>query len=140
MYTEWASLTPTITSNVNGAQSHSVLTKFSGSSGVAVAVAVSFLNLHNLLLYHLKCYIIFSFISSAYSQSYQPINTIADHDGGITAMTKDAFNKYLASAKELYPSDAALWSQFEMNYLTINAGLDDIITKYKQAAIYVIAF
>ena len=44
MYTEWASLTPAITSNVNGAQSQSVLTKFSGNSGRDVAVAVSFDN------------------------------------------------------------------------------------------------
>lgn len=40
MYTEWASLAPTIASNINGAQSNSVLTKLSGAAGRDVAIAV----------------------------------------------------------------------------------------------------
>ena len=42
-----------------------------------------------------------------------------------------SFKKYLALAKELYPADQAVWSQFEMNYMTSNTGLDEIISKYK---------
>jgi len=42
-----------------------------------------------------------------------------------------SFKKYLAIAKEVYPADAAMWSQFEMNYMTSNTGLSDIIAKYK---------
>jgi hypothetical protein len=42
-----------------------------------------------------------------------------------------SFKKYLALAKELYPNDAAIWNQFEMNYMGANASLTDIITKYK---------
>ena len=44
----------------------------------------------------------------------------------------DKFKKYLAYGKELYPSQAALWSQFEMSNLTENSSLEDILTKFKQ--------
>lgn len=46
---------------------------------------------------------------------------------------QDAFNKYLAYAKELYPADGALWGQFEMNFLTAHASLEDLLTKYTTA-------
>ncbi|QEC65920.1 hypothetical protein FRZ67_00860 [Panacibacter ginsenosidivorans] len=42
-----------------------------------------------------------------------------------------SFQKYLAIAKEVFPGDASLWNQFEMNYMTNNTGLDEIISKYK---------
>lgn len=42
-----------------------------------------------------------------------------------------SFKKYLTIAKEVHPQDASLWSQYEMNYLNNNAGLQDIISKYK---------
>jgi len=42
-----------------------------------------------------------------------------------------SFKKYLAIAKELYPNDAPTWNQFEMNYMTNNTGLDQIVSKYK---------
>ena len=42
-----------------------------------------------------------------------------------------SFTKYLAIAKELYPNDAAVWSQFEMNYMSSNTSLKDMIGKYK---------
>ena len=44
---------------------------------------------------------------------------------------KASFTKYLATAKELYPSDAALWGQIEMNFETANSGLDELLSKYK---------
>lgn len=40
MYTEWISLSPIIEANSNGAQSQSVLNKFSGAAGREVAVAI----------------------------------------------------------------------------------------------------
>lgn len=40
MYSQWASLTPTIEQNVNGSQSKSVLNKFSISCGKEVALTV----------------------------------------------------------------------------------------------------
>jgi hypothetical protein len=43
-----------------------------------------------------------------------------------------SFKKYLAIAKEVFPADAAMWGQFEMNYMTSNTGLDQIISKYKE--------
>lgn len=42
-----------------------------------------------------------------------------------------SFKKYLAVAKEVYPDDASIWNQFEMNYMTSNTGLDQIVSKYK---------
>ncbi len=45
----------------------------------------------------------------------------------------DAFNKYLATAKELYTADGAIWSQLEMNEMTANASLDELMTKYNAA-------
>lgn len=42
-----------------------------------------------------------------------------------------SFTKYLAIAKELYPNDSAVWSQFEMNYMSSNTNLKDMIEKYK---------
>jgi len=42
-----------------------------------------------------------------------------------------SFTKYLAVAKELYPNDAATWNQFEMNYMSNNSSLKDMIEKYK---------
>lgn len=46
---------------------------------------------------------------------------------------KDAasFAKYLALAKELYPNDIALWNQVEMNYMSTNTSIKEIMAKYK---------
>lgn len=41
------------------------------------------------------------------------------------------FKKYLAIAKELYPDDAAIWSQFDVNYLGETADLKEMMNKYK---------
>lgn len=45
-----------------------------------------------------------------------------------------AFAKYLALAKELYPNESAVWSQYEMSKLTANASLTDLLQKYQQDA------
>ncbi|HNP21994.1 MAG TPA: hypothetical protein PKM63_05360 [Panacibacter sp.] len=44
-----------------------------------------------------------------------------------------SFKKYLSIAKEVYPADMAVWSQFEMNYMSSNTGIADILGKYKAA-------
>lgn len=41
MFAEWASLSPIIIANSNGAQSQSVLNKFSGPAGREVTIAVT---------------------------------------------------------------------------------------------------
>ncbi len=46
----------------------------------------------------------------------------------------DKFTKYMAIAKELYPDQATLWSQMEMNAMTSGSSLDQIIAKYKAEA------
>lgn len=43
------------------------------------------------------------------------------------------FNRVLTLAKQYYPEEATLWSQYEMNQLSTNASVDDILQKYKQA-------
>ena len=42
-----------------------------------------------------------------------------------------SFKKYEAIAKELFPQDMALWNQFDMNYMSANSSLLDIVAKYK---------
>jgi len=42
------------------------------------------------------------------------------------------FKKYLATAKEVYPNDASLWTQYEMNAMTSNTSLADLQQKYQQ--------
>ncbi len=42
-----------------------------------------------------------------------------------------SFKKYLAVAKELFPKDMAIWNQIEMNNMSSNASLKDIMAKYK---------
>lgn len=42
----------------------------------------------------------------------------------------DSFNKYLAIAKELYPEDAALWNDYEMNKMTAGLSVTDLMKKY----------
>jgi len=42
-----------------------------------------------------------------------------------------SFKKYLAVAKELYPNDVPVWNQIEMNYMSSNSSLKDIMAKYK---------
>jgi hypothetical protein len=42
------------------------------------------------------------------------------------------FKKYLALAKELYPNDNSMWTQFEMSNMTANANLMDLLQKYQQ--------
>jgi len=54
---------------------------------------------------------------------------ILDYD--LRKKDQASFTKYLAIAKELYPNDAAVWNQFEMNNMSTNASLKDIIEKYK---------
>jgi hypothetical protein len=46
---------------------------------------------------------------------------------GIYYQKKDDanFKKYLALAKELYPNDNALWTQYEMENMTANSSLTD---------------
>jgi hypothetical protein len=44
------------------------------------------------------------------------------------------FKKYLAIAKELYPNDNSLWTQYEMNAMTSNTSLTDLLTKYQADA------
>jgi hypothetical protein len=44
------------------------------------------------------------------------------------------FKKYLATAKELYPNDSSLWTQYEMNAITSNTSLTDLLQKYQQDA------
>lgn len=41
------------------------------------------------------------------------------------------FKKYLVIAKELYPNDADIWSQFDINYLSTTLDLKDMLAKYK---------
>ncbi|MBV9960783.1 MAG: hypothetical protein JO072_00930, partial [Parafilimonas sp.] len=40
--------------------------------------------------------------------------------------------KYLATAKELYPNDNSVWTQYEMNAMTANTSLSDLLQKYQQ--------
>jgi len=42
------------------------------------------------------------------------------------------FKKYLAIAKEVYPNDMSLWTQFEMQQMTTNANLGQLMQKYQQ--------
>ncbi len=42
------------------------------------------------------------------------------------------FKKYLATAKEIYPNDNSLWTQYEMNAMTSNTSLTDLLQKYQQ--------
>lgn len=42
------------------------------------------------------------------------------------------FKKYLAIAKELYPDEAATWSQFDVNYLGETSDLKEMMSKYQQ--------
>jgi len=44
------------------------------------------------------------------------------------------FKKYLALAKELYPNDNSLWTQYEMENMTSNTSLTDLLQKYNQEA------
>ena len=37
------------------------------------------------------------------------------------------------NSKEVYPADMAVWNQFEMNYMSSNTGIADILGKYKAA-------
>lgn len=46
----------------------------------------------------------------------------------------EAFNKYLAIAKELYPNEASAWTQYEMSNMTANTSLTDLLGKYQQDA------
>lgn len=64
-------------------------------------------------------------------KDYQDIyKYILDYD---TKQKDEAsFKKYLGIAKEVFPADASLWNQFDMNYMTSNTGLDQIISKYKE--------
>jgi len=54
---------------------------------------------------------------------------ILDYD--IRQKNDTSFKKYLAIAKELYPNDAPIWNQIEMNYMSNTASLKDIMAKYK---------
>ena len=42
-----------------------------------------------------------------------------------------SFKKYLAVAKELYPQDMAIWNQLDMNYMSSNSSLLDIVAKFR---------
>lgn len=54
---------------------------------------------------------------------------ILDYD--IRQKNDTSFKKYLAIAKQLYPNDAAVWNQIEMNQMSNTASLKDIMAKYK---------
>ncbi len=54
---------------------------------------------------------------------------ILDYD--IKQKDEASFKKYLAFAKAGFPEDAALWSQFEMAYMTTNSSLLDIVKKFR---------
>lgn len=56
---------------------------------------------------------------------------ILDYD--IRNKNEESFKKYLALAKEFYPQDMAVWNQIEMNYLTNNASLEDVVKTYREA-------
>ena len=51
-----------------------------------------------------------------------------------TTKQKDnvSFQKYLAIAKELYPKNNSLWNQMEMENMSENSGIGDMIAKYKE--------
>lgn len=55
---------------------------------------------------------------------------ILDYD--IRNKNEESFTKYLALAKEFYPEDMAIWNQIEMNNLTNNSSLIDIMQKYNE--------
>jgi len=42
-----------------------------------------------------------------------------------------SFKKYLAVARESFPNSNSLWNQFDMNYMSMNSNLLDIVAKYK---------
>jgi hypothetical protein len=63
---------------------------------------------------------------TAYVEIYK---FILDYD--MRQKNDTSFKKYLAIAKELYPQNAALWNQIEMNYMSNTASLKDIMAKYK---------
>ena len=42
------------------------------------------------------------------------------------------FKKYLAEAKELYPKDNSLWTQYEMGNMTANTDLPKLLSQYQQ--------
>jgi len=42
------------------------------------------------------------------------------------------FKKYLALAKELYPNDSAMWTQYEMDNMTSNTAITELVVKYQQ--------
>ncbi len=46
----------------------------------------------------------------------------------------EKFTQYLGTAKELYPNQASLWSQLEMENITGNSSLQQVIDKYKAEA------
>ncbi len=46
----------------------------------------------------------------------------------------DEFNKYLPVAKELYPDQAALWTQIEMGNMTGGSSINELMDKYKADA------
>ncbi|MBS1731163.1 MAG: hypothetical protein JSS67_10360 [Bacteroidetes bacterium] len=46
--------------------------------------------------------------------------------------TEADFKKYLAIAKELYPADDAMWSQFDVNYMGETADMTEVMNKYQQ--------
>lgn len=44
----------------------------------------------------------------------------------------EIFKKYLAAAKELYPNDNTVWTQYEMGNMTANADLPKLLAQYQQ--------
>lgn len=44
------------------------------------------------------------------------------------------FTKYLALAKELYPGESSLWTQYEMENMTTNTSLTSLMQKYQDEA------
>jgi hypothetical protein len=45
---------------------------------------------------------------------------------------EEDFRKYLALAKQLYPTETSLWSAYDMEYMTKNASIKEMVEKYKK--------
>lgn len=45
---------------------------------------------------------------------------------------KENFTKYLELSRQLYPADASLWNQYDMNFQSQNSSIAEMVSKYKQ--------
>lgn len=49
----------------------------------------------------------------------------------LDAKDSENFNKYLATANQLYPDEKSLWGRFQSEYMSKNASVQQILEKYK---------